>query len=485
MDICKPCNRKCIFKNCNTRSSFNTPGEKKSIFCKEHKNEGMIDVINKKCQYEGCFTIPVYNEPTKKNGIFCKKHKKEDMVDVINKKCQYEGCLIKPIYNTSNEKKGIFCFNHKKESMVNVMHKKCEYTGCKIISTYNKPSEKRGKFCVKHKEDDMVNITELKCIFENCNIRSSFNTPGEKKGIFCKEHKNEGMVDVINKKCQYGGCFTAPVYNEPGEKSGLFCVKHKENYMINVIDKKCEYNDCFTRAAFNIPGLKASFCSKHKQKGMIYNPTSRCKMCKKHAIYGINSIPTHCEEHKKENEKNLVERNCINCGLLFILDINDKCEYCNPESFKIVRLAKQNSLMEYLDSVDLKGNSTDIIIDNGICGKERPDRVYDFNDKILILECDEYQHREIPCECEQKRMINISQSFGGIPVFFIRWNPDNYISKNNKIIENVNNRYKMLGDYIKKIKNNKILLPNNLLSVLYMYYDDWDGLNNEHWKVIF
>jgi len=89
----------------------------------------------------------------------------------------------------------------------------------------------------------------------------------------------------------------------------------------------------------------------------------------------------------------------------------------------ISRLAKQNDLMNYLDARDLKGVSTDIVIDKGECGKERPDRVYDFGDKIVILECDEYQHRDRQCLCEQTRMVNIGQSFGGIPVYFIRWNP--------------------------------------------------------------
>ena len=484
MDICKPCYSKCNYENCNALPKFNNLNEKQGLFCLKHKQEGMINVINKKCNFNNCNIHSNYNIPGEKKGLFCIKHKHEGMINVTSKKCNFNNCINQPSYNIPGEKRGLFCVNHKHEHMVDVKNRKCQYTGCFTIPIYNISNEEKGIFCIKHKHEGMVNVKHRKCQYTGCFTIPVYNKEGEKQGLFCVNHKHEGMIDVINKKCNFNNCNISPVYNIPGEKRGLFCVNHKHERMVNIVDKKCEYKNCNTRATFNISGLKATRCSKHKEKGMMYNPKSRCKICKKFAIYGINSVPTHCEEHKEENQKNLVERECINCGLLFILDIYNKCEYCNPESFKIVRLAKQNALMEYLDYINLKGDSTDIIIDNGICGKERPDRVYDFNDKIIILECDEYQHRERPYDCEQKRMINISQSFGGTPVYFIRWNPDNYVSKNHKNNENIKNRYKTLGKYIDKIKNNKINLPNTLLSVFYMYYNEWDDINNEKWKVI-
>jgi len=167
-----------------------------------------------------------------------------------------------------------------------------------------------------------------------------------------------------------------------------------------------------------------------------------------------------------------------------ILDKNDKCEYCNPEIFKRTTLAKQNNLMNYLDNIDLKGDSTDKIINYGECGLERPDRIYDFNDKIIILECDEHQHKNRNCTCEQTRMVNIGQSFGGIPVYFIRFNPDDYIPLNNKNTDDIKKRYKLLGEFIKSIKNNKTILPKAFVSSFYMYYDDWDGIEKEDWKII-
>ena len=40
-------------------------------------------------------------------------------------------------------------------------------------------------------------------------------------------------------------------------------------------------------------------------------------------------------------------------------------------------LAKQNSLQKALESNDLKFISVDKMIDKGVCGKERPDFVFD------------------------------------------------------------------------------------------------------------
>jgi hypothetical protein len=118
-----------------------------------------------------------------------------------------------------------------------------------------------------------------------------------------------------------------------------------------------------------------------------------------------------------------------------ILDNNNKCEFCNPTMFKTYNLAKQNNLMDYLDTLSNIPSpiSTDKIVNGGECGKERPDRIYDFNDKIIIVECDEHQHTNYTQECEKIRMINICQSFGGLPVYFIRWNPDNYKLMNNTV----------------------------------------------------
>jgi hypothetical protein len=82
-------------------------------------------------------------------------------------------------------------------------------------------------------------------------------------------------------------------------------------------------------------------------------------------------------------------------------------------------------------------------------------------------------------------MINIGQFFGGLPVYFIRWNPDDYTPQNDKKDpELLLKRYKLLGDLLEDIQKNKTVLPTALVSVIYLYYDEWSSLAEEPWKIL-
>lgn len=255
--------------------------------------------------------------------------------------------------------------------------------------------------------------------------------------------------------------------------------------MINVRNAFCTHKNCSTRVYYGKPGHFPSHCAKHRQPGMITRPNAKCSQCKSPAIWGTNWVPARCDDHKQPDDQNLVEKECAMCGLTMLLDDNGVCEYCNPVTFQRARLAKQTALMDYLDARELTGTSTDTTIDRGACGRERPDRVYELADKILIIECDEHQHRDRACDCEQTRMINIGQSYGGMPVYFIRWNPDNYCSDNDrKQPEEIKKRHKLVGDLIASIAKGKTALPRGLVNVLYMYYNGWSTLAKEKWTVL-
>ena len=82
-------------------------------------------------------------------------------------------------------------------------------------------------------------------------------------------------------------------------------------------------------------------------------------------------------------------------------------------------------------------------------------------------------------------MINISQTFGGVPVYFVRWNPDEYKPNNyKKKVEPITKRHKLCADLILDIKENRVELPKALVSVIYLYYDKWSSLAEEKWEII-
>ena len=57
-------------------------------------------------------------------------------------------------------------------------------------------------------------------------------------------------------------------------------------------------------------------------------------------------------------------------------------------------------------------------------------------------------------------------------------------SASRKLPEDIKKRHKLVVDLIADMKENKVALPIGLVSVLYMYYDDWSSLAEEPWKVI-
>jgi len=470
---------------CDSQPTFDLQGGK-GRYCKNHKTPGMIDVRNKKCEHsDGCDRVnPTFDLPGGK-GRFCKNHILPGMVNVKSKKCEHpDGCdRVNPTFDLPGGK-GRFCKSHKAPDMVDVRSKCCEHTGCKHRPTFDIPGGK-GRYCKTHKTLGMVDVRNKKCEHPGgCDLRPTYDTQGG-IGRYCKKHKSPEMVDVKHTNCEDpGGCDLRPTYDIPGG-IGRYCKKHKSPEMVDVMNRKCEDTPCSSPPIYGRPGHPRSHCAKHKQPGMIRRPNGKCKSCKEPAIWGTNWIPIHCEIHKTEDETNLVEKSCASCGLLYILDKENKCENCNPESFATARLAKQNALMDYLNARDLKGDSTDTTIDRGECGKERPDRVFDLGDKIIVLECDENQHGDRQCLCEQTRMVNIGQSFGGTPVYFIRWNPDDYSPENDKKMpEPLAKRYRLVGDLLKSIIKGKTVLPKALVSARYMYYDGWSSLTDEEWKIL-
>ncbi len=185
------------------------------------------------------------------------------------------------------------------------------------------------------------------------------------------------------------------------------------------------------------------------------------------AVFGTKDR-LRCETHALEGDFNLVERKCISCGLMNLLDKNSTCSLCNPTTFQQVN---QRSEMKIRDL--LLGNNIKFIQDkipNGtICGKERPDFVIVSETHMVIVEVDEFQHKSYQCLCEQTRMINITQTFGGLPVFWIRYNPDSFImpNKQKSSISQLKRELHLLDWIHWSMKT----VPTNLAEVIYLFYD--------------
>lgn len=203
--------------------------------------------------------------------------------------------------------------------------------------------------------------------------------------------------------------------------------------MVDVEHKRCEHPGCTTGTCYGYPGHTATRCTQHKLSGMLKKPKNRCMAegCREWSTHGVRQ-PERCNAHAWSGDANLVESECLSCGLVMMLDTAGKCEYCDGQTAKRAKLAKQREVVQFIDHCmhEHPYTSVDRVpFDLKDCGrKERPDVLWDLADRVVILEVDEEQHRGRPCECEQARMMNISQALGCERTLWIRYNPDAFTS---------------------------------------------------------
>ena len=403
---------------CKKRAYYNLAGQT-ARYCGEHRENGMVDVVSKRCKEDGCTSIfSGFNFPGATTGLYCATHgKAKGMVDVISKTCKEDGCTKQPSFNFPGETTGLYCVTHgEPKGMVNVISKTCKEDGC-------------------------------------TSLHPNFNFRGEKAGLYCAKHGTpKGMVDVRHKTCKEDGCTTRPSFNFPGKTTALYCATHgTPKGMVDVVHKTCEHDDeCDTRPSYGYPGHAASFCSHHKKAGTMRHSKKRCSEseCKNWSTHGIVK-PERCEAHQLPGDDNLVEKPCKNCNLVNLLSRDGLCGDCDHWFAKRPRLAKQREVVQFLDCnmKDRPYASVDRIpMDIRNCGgKERPDVLWELADRIVILEVDEDQHSGRPCECEQTRMMNISQALGCERNIWIRYNPDGFKGGESRKWETERGSEKMAG----------------------------------------
>ena len=121
-----------VCESCLKSATFNAPGEKAPRFCKDHKEENMINVRSKMCG--GCGRVQGSFGYTK-NELFCKSCSKDDMKNMRATLCSK--CDLKfPAYNFKGQKKGLFCLDCAEPTMVDVISPKC--AKCKVVQVHKK-----------------------------------------------------------------------------------------------------------------------------------------------------------------------------------------------------------------------------------------------------------------------------------------------------------------------------------------------------------
>jgi hypothetical protein len=425
---CKKCvEKRCFNVTCNKKASYGIKNSKKYEYCSTHKPLNYVSVKHKLCLE--CEKRANFGKKGTKLAEYCDDHKLDDYVNVVSRTCLE--CGTRPNFGKKGTKLAEYCKNHKPDNYVNVNCKKC--LKCDKQPNFGKKETKTAEYCSDHKPDDYVNVVNRTCL--KCNKTPNFGKKGTELGEYCKDHKPDSYVDVKNKLCTYNNCEIIANYGFLFEQK-IHCVSHKSVNEFLHNNPKCEECDempCYT-----------------DQK---------------------NNYPLRCEEHKLNDDVNIIEQKCKMCNLEFFLDDKQLCNSCSGYVNKIHH-TKENRIRDVLTAHNFVFIHDKIIKDS--CILNRPDFVINKGSLIIVIEVDENQHGSYACECEQARMINIFQSFVGVKTVFIRYNPDQYKDYNGKLQKSLAGREKRLIDVINKLALHE---PEDILSVIYLYYDGDDGLN--------
>jgi hypothetical protein len=183
-------------------------------------------------------------------------------------------------------------------------------------------------------------------------------------------------------------------------------------------------------------GTGGKLC-KHKKR---QNNCMRCirsasKTGEQNAFITTSSEICPCLIAKKFCKKHGGSHLCVTCRTTVTRTKNTECSPCRRwRDGKCPIKKHESALKTFIDAAVERGdipqyNSHDkqatLGLDPSLYGSNRPDFLFKFNDKWVILECDESQHKSKSyTSCSSRRELQIYNSTGGLPLVVVRFNPD-------------------------------------------------------------
>jgi hypothetical protein len=460
----------CTTEGCMTRASFGAG--KKKTHCGAHATVDMRRVNSlPSCAEPTCKKAPTHSVPGQA-ASHCKDHATQGMTKrYTSRDCQADGCEKEASFGSPGEG-GKFCASHKTTGMVPTKGLRCEV--CETRASFGRAGQRASR-CKDHKLDGMVNVNYATCTAAGCSRGRSHGLEGGEP-TFCSIHAGAGMLNLREKLCSAEGCSVAPVFGYPGEERTR-CKKHKVEGMVNVKKKTCASDGCSLAANFAFPGRVGTWCATHKTEGMKNVTSKKCdhEGCAHQAAYGLpGTTPTRCGMHMQSGFVNMCLNPCASCGLKYQMPKNSLCPYCEPES-KLRSETREAVVAEFVDgtfpNAPYRRNQR---LPGRFCVDDhhRPDFLFDMGTHLVVLEVDQNQHKSYAEECELVRMHAIVET-SGMPVRFIRYNPDGFKMEGRQMEVAREERHVVLERELKRAFEDTD--ESNRMSVKNLFYDTRDG----------
>ena len=272
-------NSKCIHPGCSKQRTHNfinfdevddiNRRKQRPIYCAEHAEDGMINLNVNHCYFPNCIKIASFNYPGERKAISCKEHIKNGMVACdYNSYCEVEGCSTRASFNFKDVKPAIRCALHKQVGMINIEDSYCVVEGCGKLAKHKINFRTKGSrtHCWSHVLKERLKLAERGLMSEE----EAYN-----KGT----HISSGC-ECIHLSSDGYKCSMNALYNYPDKENAEFCINHKTKGMINKKEKRiCKHifpdskQHCIKRGTFAIKSKDGSFgdlyCAEHKTDKMV------------------------------------------------------------------------------------------------------------------------------------------------------------------------------------------------------------------------
>lgn len=178
-----------------------------------------------------------------------------------------------------------------------------------------------------------------------------------------------------------------------------------------------------------MPCGKAERCAKHALEGMVNVKAKRCETheCTIIAAYGVPGVdkrPRWCAGHCPPGAENLASKWCAAPGChVTVYGGNAYCANHDLGARRRTRV-RENQVANFLRDAGLHWTTWNKQLPETACGRYRPDFAYELPTHVVIVEVDEMQHARPGYGCDNARMLDVFGAYGGLPVVFIRFNPD-------------------------------------------------------------
>lgn len=152
------------------------------MYCRQHADDGMIDVRNKRCARAFCTNRPYCNVEGSKKAAYCRQHVEGHMVNVSSRRCSYGSCRKQTSFNDDGSKTATRCKQHAVGGMVNIRARRCSHDSCVEPPAWGVLTYSTATVCFRHKSDilggPVINF-KARCRVPNCSNVSRWGLDGK------------------------------------------------------------------------------------------------------------------------------------------------------------------------------------------------------------------------------------------------------------------------------------------------------------------